>query len=116
MAGPRRGSVLPPALLHLSVLALRVRGPEGQEHGALRAGLESPPGGARDAERVPAAQVEDLVVDLHAHAAVDHDVHLLLLAVAVAEGQAEAGRDPVQAQPGALELERDPGEVRLQAR
>src|SRR4051794_1028441 len=79
----------PPLLQHLAV-ALDVR-PGGEQLHALGPGLELAHGRRRDAHDVARAQVEDLVVDLHAPGARDDDVHLLGLPVAVAEAGPLAG-------------------------
>ena len=50
--------------------------------------------------------VPDLVVDLHPPAPAQDHVHLLLLLVRVAVRKAIAGRNPLVAQAGFLELER----------
>jgi hypothetical protein len=70
----------------------------------------------RDPDRVPGAQLDDVVVELHPHAAADDDVDLLLRAVAVAERLAEAGRHAEVRQAGLLELERLAGEAGLEVR
>src|SRR5262249_2779363 len=79
-------------------------------------GLVASPGGWRDAHRVPLFELDDFVVELHPPAPAHHHVDLLLLLVGVAVGKAIAGRNPLVAQAGLLELERLSGHAELQVR
>src|SRR3954469_3377774 len=88
-----RASVAPPVGRHLGVLVLRVGGAEGQQLGALGPCLQAAHHLARNPQRVPLAQLDDLVVELDARAAADHDVDLFLLAVPVPERDPETRRD-----------------------
>src|SRR4051812_37194876 len=100
---PARGDALvarPPLLQHLAV-ALDVRAGRQQLH-AVRAGLELAHRRRRDADDVASAQLEDLVVDLHAAGAGEDDVHLLGLPVTVTESGPLAGVHPVVADADAL--------------
>src|SRR3954447_13449988 len=99
---PLTGLVRPPALEHLAI-ALDVR-PGGEQLHAVGARLELAHRGRRDAHDVPRAQLDDLLVDLHAAGPGEDDVHLLGLPVAVAEPGSLAGvhavvadADPVRA-------------------
>src|SRR6476646_3879105 len=96
------GSALarPPVLEHLAV-ALDMRAGREQLH-PVRAGLELADRGRRDAHDVAGAQVEDLVVDLDPARAVQHDVHLLGLPVAMTEARALARLHPVVADADSL--------------
>src|SRR6476469_10933204 len=73
---------------------------------AFRSGLVASPHPGRDAHRVPFLELEDLVVDFHPPAPAQDYVHLLLLSVGVAVGEATSGRDALVAQGALLELER----------
>jgi hypothetical protein len=86
---------------------------EDDELEALRPGLEGPRDGRRDAQRVERSQVEDLVVELHAARAREHDADLLRLVVPVPERLALAGLDPVVREPRRLRVEGAGGEARL---
>src|SRR2546423_1028287 len=69
-----------------------------------------------EANRVPFADLDDLVVDLDPRGAAHDDVDLLLGHVLVAEGNAEARGEGQQAQPERRAADRSPGESRLELR
>src|SRR5262249_53157138 len=106
------GLVRPPPLEHLGVLVLRVGRAEGEHLGAVGAALHAAGEAGADAHGVPGAELEDVVLELDPGVAVDDDVDLLLLGVAVAEGDAVARRDLEVAQARVLELQRLAGEAR----
>src|SRR5918912_3674525 len=97
---PLRALLAPPVLEQLAV-AVDVHAGGEQLH-ALGAGLELAHGLGRDADDVPRAQVDDVDVDLDAARPGEDDVHLLDLAVAVAEARALARVHAVVADPDAL--------------
>ena len=90
--------VAPPAGDHLGVLRFGLRRPEGKEGQTVRAGLERTDGLLAYADRVPRLDVADLVVQLHAAAAFDDDVDLLLLLVMMAVREPCVGREPLIAE------------------
>src|SRR3954471_21837561 len=116
---PTRRSVSPPVALALDVFArilAEVGRADDEDLEALRPGLVASPHTGRDAHRVPLLEFDDLVVELHPPAPAHDHVHLLLGLVRVAVRKAVAGRDPLVAQAGVLELERLGGRAELQVR
>src|SRR5712691_7934385 len=103
----RRGSVSPPARVHLRVARPRVRGAEQDDLCALGPALEVAHRLLRDTHRVPWVQLEDLVVELQACAPVDDDVDLLLFVVRMSERNAKVRLEPEKADARVLQLERD---------
>src|SRR5215218_4528823 len=93
-----------------------IRRPDDEDLEALRPGLVASPRTGRDAHRVPFLELDDLVVELHPPAPAQDHVHLLLLLVRVTVRKAIAGRDPLVAQAGFLELERLGRQAELQVR
>src|SRR5205823_6066575 len=81
-----------------------------------RAGLDSPHRVLVEADRVPLAELDDLVLDLDARRPADDDVDLLLALVLVAERDAEPGRERDQAQAERLAADGRPGEAGLELR
>src|SRR4051794_7843222 len=75
-------SIAPPALLHLVGLPLGVRA-EGEQVQAVGPGLPLAHDGRRAVDDVLLGDVDDLVVELEAARAGQHDVHLLRLAMGV---------------------------------
>src|SRR5581483_6648778 len=75
--------------------------------------LELPRRRRGDPDHVPLLQLDDVVVDLHASAAGDDDVRLLLLLVPVAEALPEVRRELLVAEPELAELERLASEAGL---
>src|SRR6476646_3916314 len=108
------GPPVAPALDGVAWIVTEVRGADHQQLQTLGACLVAAPRSRRHAHRVPLAQLDDLVVDLHAPAAADDDVHLLLRPVRMAVGEAIAGRDALMGEAGLLELERLRGRAELQ--
>src|SRR6185437_7587080 len=96
------GLVAPPILDDLGVARPRVRGADGDELGAVVAGLEAAHRVAMDSYRVPLLHVPDLVLELDPCAPADEHIHLFLVLVLVREGNAEARRDPDVAEAGVL--------------
>ena len=85
LIAPRRSALVPEVLDHLAVAALGAVGADRDDLEPLGAALEPARDSGRDADHIPRAQVDDLVVELDLPRAADDDVRLLLLAVAVAE-------------------------------
>src|SRR5918996_3217761 len=111
--------VSPPVALAIDVFArslAEIGRADDEDLEALRPGLVASPHTGRDAHRVPLLELDDLVVDLHPPASAQDDVHLLLLLVRVAVRKAIAGRDPLVAQAGLLELEPLGRQAKLQVR
>src|SRR3954452_12750325 len=111
--------VSPPVALALDVFApsLAETGrADDDDLEALRPGLVATPRTGRNAHRIPLLELDDLVVELHPAAPAQDHVHLLLLAVRVAVRKAIAGRDPLVAQAGLLELEPVGRQAELQVR
>src|SRR3954468_14805278 len=111
--------VRPPVALALDVFTRSVAEigrADDDDLEAPRPGLVATPRTGRDAHRVPLLELDDLVVELHPPAPAHDHVHLLLLLVRVAVRKAIAGRDPLVAQPGLLELERLGRQPELQVR
>src|SRR5262245_65752487 len=75
----------PPALLQLGIAETGGRSAEGEDLGALGAGLEVPHRVLGDADGVPLTQLDNVVVELQPAAAADDHVELLLRPVLVAE-------------------------------
>src|SRR5204863_4398882 len=103
----------PPTGLHLDVLRI-VAGAEGKELDAVRARLDVPHRVTVEANRVPFADLDDLVVDLDPRRATHDDVDLFLCHVLVAERNAEARGERQQAQTERLAADRSPAESRLE--
>ena len=103
--------VAPPALDDLAV-ALVVRS-EGEQLEAVRPGLERAGDRRRDAQRVERGRVDDLVVELRAPRAGEHDVDLLGVLVDVTERNALVGLDALMRDAGVRRLEVLAGEARL---
>ena len=80
-------------------------GPEGEQLETVGAGLEHPRHLRRDANRVEAVDLEDVVVELYPAGAGDDDVDLLGVLVAVGEALALAGLDPVEGEADRLAAE-----------
>src|SRR3954454_13258673 len=80
-------SVRPPVAVDLAVAALGTVGADREQLEPVGSGGEAAHGGGRHADEVPAADVVDVVVELDLPRSADHDVDLLLLAVAVADWQ-----------------------------
>src|SRR5687767_8099167 len=111
--------VSPPVALALDVFAgslAEIGRADDDDLEALRPGLVASPRAGRDAHRVPRLELDDLVVELHPPAPAQDHVHLLLRLVRVAVRKAIAGRDPLVAQAGALELERSRRQAELEVR
>src|SRR3954453_4458940 len=102
---------LGPAIGHqLTVAALGLGAADGDDLEAIGTGLESAHDVRSDAHDVPLAQLDRLVVELDPARAADHDVGLLLLAVAVPTGGPAARRVAEVADPklrGVEELARE---------
>src|SRR3954466_2234684 len=116
---PDRALVSPPPALALDVFApslAEIGRADDDDLEALRPGLVATPRTGRDAHRVPLLELDDLVVELHPPAPAHDQVHLLLLPVRVAVRKAIAGRDPLVAQAGLLELEPVGRQAELQVR
>src|SRR5215510_11265982 len=115
------GSVLvsPPVALAIDVFArilAEIGRADDEDLEALRPGLVASPRAGRDAHRVPFLELDDLVVEVHPPAPAQDHVHLLLRLVCVAVRKATAGRDPLVAEGGFLELERLGRRAELQVR
>src|SRR2546430_9344030 len=93
-----------------------IRRADDEDLEARRPGLIASPRTGRDAHRVPFPELDNLVVDLHPPTPAHDHVHLLLLLVRVAVRKAIAGRDPLVAQAGVLELEPLGRQAELQVR
>src|SRR5437773_6141220 len=111
--------VSPPVTLAIDVFArglAEIGRADDEDLEALRPGLVASPRTGRHAHGVPFLELDDLVVDLHPPAPAHDHVHLLLRLVRVAVRKAIAGRDPLVAQAGLLELELLGRQVELQVR
>src|SRR2546423_2106599 len=111
--------VSPPVALALDVFArslAEVGRADDDDLEAPRPGLVASPRTGRDAHRVPLLELDDLVVELHPPAPARDHVDLLLLLVRVAVRKAIAGRDPLVAQTGLLELKPRGRQAELQVR
>src|SRR5438128_8663748 len=111
--------VSPPVALALDVFArslAEIGSANDDDLEALGPGLVASPRTGRGAHRVPLLELDDLVVELHPPAPAQDHVHLLLLPVRVAVRKAIAGRDPLVAQTGSLELERLGRQAELKVR
>jgi hypothetical protein len=93
-----------------------VRGAEGEQLAAVWAGLDAAHRLRRDADCVPLLDLDDLVVQLETAAAADQQVELLLVLVAVPEGQAVIGGEALVADRRFLQLQRQAGEPGLEVR
>src|SRR3954449_4258229 len=122
LAGARRLRpclVGPPAALALDVFARSVAEigrADDEDLESVRPGFVAAPRTGRHAHRVPLAELDDLVVELHPPAPAHDHVHLLLRSVRVAVRKAVAGRHALVAQAGSLELERLRRQAELQVR
>src|SRR5512132_1969184 len=108
-----RGSVSPPARVHLRVARPRVRRAAKDDLRALRPALEVAHRLLRDPDGVPRFQLENLVVELQACTSLDHDVHLFLFGMRMPERNAEVRCEAEEADPGVLELEGGPARAVL---
>src|SRR3954447_5958259 len=109
---PGRPLVAPPAGSHLGLGRIVARA-EGQILDAVGTGLDVPHRVLVEPDRVPLAELDDLVSDLHPRGTSDDDVHLLLGLVLVAERDPKCRRQREQAQPERLAADRSPREPRL---
>ena len=89
--------------------------PERQQLQPLRSGAKRPKRLRGDADRVPRADVDELIAELHAARAADDHVHLLVLLVAVPELPFGIGAEPLVADADALTAEILPCEPGLEA-
>ena len=105
--------VRPPVGRRHAVAALGPVGADGDDLQPVRASLERAHDLRGHAHDVPLAKLDDAVVELHPPRARDHHVRLLLLAMTVAHGRAEAGRVAKVADPEVLGIELAAGEARL---
>src|ERR1700682_5815952 len=94
------GSVRPPVLDHLAVTL--VAGAKGQDFDSVGPGLEGASDAGCDANRVEALDRDDVIVELHAPGAREHDVDLLRRNVSVTEALTLARIDSMVAQARAL--------------
>src|SRR5664280_1513617 len=85
-------SVRPPVRDWSSVAVLGPRAADGDDLEPLGAALKRPHHLRGDPYHIPLAQLDDLLVELHAPGAADDDVGLLLLAVVVTHSRPIAGR------------------------
>src|SRR5438270_8064751 len=111
--------VTPPVALPLDVFArslAEIGRADDEDLETLRPGLVASPRTGRNAHRVPLLELDDLLVELHPPAPAQDHVHLLLLLVRMAVRKAVAGRNALEAQAGALELERGRCQAKLQVR
>src|SRR3984893_2567693 len=98
--GPRSVATPP-----LNVLAdAVVTGAEREQLDPFRPCLERADHVGRHADRVHRLELEDLLVELDAARAGQHDVHLLGALVPVPEGRAPSREQTLEADPGALSL------------
>src|SRR3954454_3186963 len=88
---PAVASVGPPVLGGDAVAALRPVGADRQDLETVGPALECAHRARGDAHDVPPSQAHDVVVELDPARPVDHDVDLLLLAMAVTQRRAKAG-------------------------
>src|SRR5439155_1258692 len=96
-----------------AVAALGPIGADRDHLEAVGARLERADDLRREADDVPPAQLDDLVVELDPAGAVDDDVHLLLLAVVVPHRRADAGPVAEVADAEMLRIDVLAGEPRL---
>src|SRR5436190_4095683 len=107
------GLVAPPAWGHLSLCRV-VACAKGQILDAVRTRLDVAHRVLVESDRVPLAELDDLVPDLHPRGTSYDDVNLLLGLVLVAERDAEVRRQRHDAQPERLAAEQPPGAAALQ--
>src|SRR5437764_8816292 len=111
--------VSPPVALAIDVFArglAEIGRADDEDLEPLRPGLVASPRTRRNAHRVPLLELDDLLVELHPPAPPQDHVHLLLLLVRMAVRKAVAGGNALEAQAGALELERGGCQAKLQVR
>src|SRR6476469_2375760 len=102
----------PPAGCHLDFLRV-VAGAEREVLAAFRARFHVPHRVLAKADRVPLLELDDLVVDLRARRALDHDVDLFLGRVLVAERNQEARGEREERESERLALDRAAREAGL---
>ena len=103
----------PPVGNHLGVARIGARA-EGEVLDAVRACLDGPHRVLRDPDRVPLAELHDLVLDLDPRRALDDDVDLFLVRVLVAEGHSEVRVELHMAHAQRLARELAPAKPRLE--